>query len=227
MSPPPKLIYFAERHPDLTPAGFVARWRQHSRLGMSLPRWRNIARYTQCDTIALPASPLPQLACDGVALVVYRSEAARLAHLADRAGSAVMKADERATFARPVADFALLTEAVPLVPERPAANCKLFLQVRLAGAVSGAAFRAAWQFEAGPRIARALAAAGPGHGYQQNHARALPDAAAPLCDCVDEIDCDDAAGVARLLAPLLGELRDLATASLVATRPTELYRAES
>ena len=48
---------------------------------MSLPRWRNVLRYTQGDALEEDA------ACDGVATVLFRSEAARLAHIADPDGA--------------------------------------------------------------------------------------------------------------------------------------------
>lgn len=216
--PPPKLIYFAERHPALDAAGFVARWRQHGRLGMSLPRWRNIARYLQCDRIDLPGT----LTCDGVALVTYRSEATLRAHVADRDGSAIMKADELETFARPVAGFAVLTEEQSVVPVG-LPDCKLFLRLDRAAGLSAEEFRKTWLRVAGPRIREALVAPGLATGYAQNFARAPLAGGPPLCDGVDEIDCAEPAACMEALAPLLAALRDLASVRPVATRPTQLH----
>ena len=113
----PKLIYVAVRHPRFSHDAFIARWREHAALGMSQPRWRNVVRYLHCDRIdGLPAS-VPTIDCDGVAVVVYRSEEARQAHIADDTARRTMKQDELDTFAQPVANAALLlVETV----ERPA-----------------------------------------------------------------------------------------------------------
>ena len=104
----PKLIYVAARHPRYGHDSFIARWRQHAALGMSQPRWRNVARYLHCDWIeGLPES-VPAMQCDGVAVVVYRSEQARQAHIADEGARRTMKQDELDTFAQPVANTSLL-----------------------------------------------------------------------------------------------------------------------
>jgi hypothetical protein len=107
------LIYRAERHPRFDRAGFRARWRAHAALGMSQRRWRNILRYNHCDPID-DAAPW-----DGVALLWYRSEAARQAHLADAEAGSIMRTDEAETFARPVRGFATLVEEhVVVAPHR-------------------------------------------------------------------------------------------------------------
>ena len=104
----PKLIYVAVRHPRYRHDAFIARWREHAALGMSQPRWRNVARYLHCDRIeGLPDSE-PAIECDGVAVVVYRSEEARQAHIADESARRTMKQDELDTFAQPVANTSLL-----------------------------------------------------------------------------------------------------------------------
>lgn len=109
----PKLIYLARRHPSLDAAGFTARWRRHGALGMSLPRWRNIARYVHCDVVRCFGSTH----YDAVGLVWHRSPQARLAHLADTGSRAQMEADERETFAEPIADTCLVAREMQL--ERP------------------------------------------------------------------------------------------------------------
>lgn len=102
-----KLIYRAERHPAFDRHGFRARWRQHAALGMSQPRWTNIRRYAHCDPVD-DRSPW-----DGVALLWYRDETARLRHVADPGAREVMRADESETFARPVRAFSTLVIETP------------------------------------------------------------------------------------------------------------------
>jgi hypothetical protein len=104
----PKLIYVAQRHPRYTHEDFIRRWRQHAALGMSQARWRNVAMYLHCDRIGGLPGTVPTIDCDGVAVVVYRSEDARQAHLADEPARRTMKHDELDTFAQPVAKTSLL-----------------------------------------------------------------------------------------------------------------------
>ena len=104
----PKLIYVAHRHPRYSHEAFIRRWRQHGSLGMSQARWRNVALYLHCDQVEGLTRSLPILECDGVAIVVYRSEEARQAHIADEGARRTMKADELDTFAQPVATTSLL-----------------------------------------------------------------------------------------------------------------------
>jgi len=104
----PKLIYVAVRHPRYRHDTFIGRWRQHAALGMRQARWRNVARYLHCDRVEGLAPSVPTMDCDGVAVVVYRSESARQAHIADESARRTMKQDELDTFAQPVANTALL-----------------------------------------------------------------------------------------------------------------------
>ena len=122
----PKLIYLAQRHPGYSHEGFIQRWRQHAALGMSQPRWRNVARYLHCDRVEGLPPTLPSLECDGVAIVVYRSERAREAHIADEHARRIMKADELDTFAQPVADTSMLVREV-VEREGPLDGFRLFL----------------------------------------------------------------------------------------------------
>lgn len=209
MTPRPKLIYFAERRPEMDRDAFRARWREHARLGMSMPRWTNIHRYVHCDAVAmpglrLPGAPYDRLACDGVAAVWYRDEAHRQNHIADRSAGPALKHDELETFARPVRDVAVLTEEhllLPFVGERQ----KLFLKVRRNPQVGRGEFREWWRDAVGHRLAALLRDSGAGQGYAQNHARppgveGSEGGATPICDCVDEIAAADAARVDALLA---------------------------
>ncbi len=207
MSGRPKLIYFAERRSDMDRDAFRARWREHARLGMSMPRWRNIDRYVHCDAVELPALRMPVIPCDGVAAVWYRDEASRRKHIADRSAGPVLKRDELETFARPVREVAVLTGEHRIVPFG-AERRKLFLRVRRNPQVGSAKFQAWWLDKVAPKVAKLLSETGPGCGYVQNHARpADDDAPEPLCDCVDEIASGEALRVDAFLA---GPIREIA-----------------
>lgn len=161
----PKLIYRAERHPRFDQAGFTERWRRHGRLGMSQARWaRNIARYRHCDPIEPARAPRD---CAGIALLWYKSEAARLNHVADESARAVMRPDELDTFARPVKEFsALLDEAVLAPAPALEGSAAAFVFLR-AGAVPVAGGRIALGDWASAR--RTALAALPGfRGYTLN-----------------------------------------------------------
>jgi len=223
-TPHPKLIYFAERHPAFGPEEFVRRWRQHGALGMSLPRWRNIRRYVQCDPVPLPSAGLEPLVCDGVALVWYRSEATRQAHIADRSGS-VTKADEAETFARPVARFALLTDEVVFEPGEPRRR-KLFMAIRRAAPLGPTEFLDLWSCAFGPRLAAAIRAIDPRGSYIQNHARpAAPGASGFEADCIDEISIKDPAAFLDLLRAELARASLTASVRAILTDETLLYQA--
>lgn len=120
----PKLIYLARRPAALDRAEFISRWRQHGALGMSMPRWRNIARYLHCDVD--PATP----SHDGVGMIWHRSVEARHAHIADRSSRGAMERDEQATFAEPIVQCCLLTrEEVLLAPPPPTADARKLVRV--------------------------------------------------------------------------------------------------
>lgn len=183
----PKLIYFAERNPAFTPAGFIRRWRQHAALGISMPRWINIDRYVHCDPVPMEEPGLALLPCDGVAIVRYRSETARLRHVSDSSAREVMRRDEAETFARPVRAFSVLTEEIAM-SDKGADEFRLFLALRRRGTEARAEFLDWWRSDQGPRMLGALAAL-EGCGYRQNHARPEADQAGLGfdVDCVDEI----------------------------------------
>lgn len=123
----PKLIYLARRHPALTRTEFTARWRRHGALGMSLLRWKNIARYTHCD--ALPAPRLTSALAadiDGIGIIWHRSAAARAAHIADTGSREAMEQDERETFDRPIVETCAVTrESLLLEPNAAQAPLKI------------------------------------------------------------------------------------------------------
>lgn len=122
-----KLIYLTRRNPVYDRAGWTARWRQHGALGMSLSRWRNVARYVHCDLI----EPRPEQRCyladhDGIGLIWHHSIAHRDAHFADTTAQAIMVRDEEETFARPIAlDCLAATEQIVLSPPKDGTLIKL------------------------------------------------------------------------------------------------------
>jgi len=203
----PKLIYFAERREHMDASTFRTRWREHARLGMSMPRWRNVRRYVHCDSIAGADSLLPIAYCDGVAIIWYRDEARRLRHIGDRSAAPLMQADEADTFARPVREVALLADEFIFEPGSDIAS-KLFLRFWRQAAMPLAEFRAWWLQQAGPELNHRLADAGIDGGYRQNHARLQTDGVSTpaLCDCVDEIGCDDRSTLENLLLAAFREI---------------------
>lgn len=119
MTMQPKLIYLAQRRPDMTREQFIARWRQHGLLGMSKPRWANIARYVHCDVLDA-GTEFPGISndYDGVGLIWHKSQEARSAHRADVSSQREMEADERETFREPVVNFCLLAEEIETIYAR-------------------------------------------------------------------------------------------------------------
>ncbi|MCG8356970.1 MAG: EthD domain-containing protein [Kiloniellales bacterium] len=200
----PKLIYFAERPKGLDREGFKARWRQHAQLGMSMKRWSNIFRYAHCDSLKAAGLGLPVGWCDGVAMVWYRSEEARLRHISDRVAAPLMKRDEQETFARPLREVSILTAEHVFQPSDDS-PVKLFLRVRGHTDRSRRDFRDWWLQVFGPLLLRRLREHGLCHGYIQNHARASAsgDAPPPLCDSVDELVCSDAARCTAMIREVL------------------------
>ena len=108
MNHQPKLIYLARHAPGLSRTGFTARWREHAALGMSRPRWRNVARYVHVDLE-------PGCGFDAIGMIWHRSSEHRAAHLADTTSRAEMEADEAVTFARPIAESCLAAREEVLV----------------------------------------------------------------------------------------------------------------
>ncbi|HEY3697483.1 EthD domain-containing protein [Phenylobacterium sp.] len=94
-----KMIYVARRKPGMTPEAFVARWRRHGALAMSLPLWRRMSRYVQASVIQ-PA-PIAGASADYDAVgVVWQWDDARPA--GDPAGARTLEADELETFSGPI-----------------------------------------------------------------------------------------------------------------------------
>ena len=120
----PKLIYLTKRNPGLTRAEFIARWRLHGQLGISLPRWRNIARYVHVD-LEQPADACLCADYDGIGMIWHKSPAHRAAHVADRSSRGIMERDEAETFAAPIADCCLIASEIVVHAPDPRARWKL------------------------------------------------------------------------------------------------------
>jgi hypothetical protein len=120
------LIYLTRRAAGLGRVGFTARWRDHAALGMSRPRWINIARYVHTDLIE-PASDERAFLSDhdGIGMIWHRSPEHRAAHLADTGSRQEMEADEALTFARPIVEVAMLTAEQVLIAPPTAGGVKL------------------------------------------------------------------------------------------------------
>ena len=115
----PKLIYFAYKNTKLSRYEFISRWRQHGYLGISLPRWKNIYKYSQCIALKKAISVKNNIIkCNGVAVVFYKSEKSRIDHISDKDSSSIMKTDEQKTFSKMVRDCSILTNEQLIVTEK-------------------------------------------------------------------------------------------------------------
>ena len=201
-----KLIYRAERHPRFDQAGFTQRWRAHARLGMSQARWpRNVARYLHCDPLVPARAPAD---CAGIALLWYKSEAARLAHVGDEGARAVMRPDELDTFARPAREFSALLDEDATAPT-PDGGVTAFVFLRDGAAPPD------WA----DARRQALAALPGFRAYTLNRRRADSIALGLGLDCaaIEEIAFN---GIVALPAP-----SPLVATEIIWTRAVELYRA--
>lgn len=209
----PKLLYIARRHPSMAPDAFVPRWREHAALGKSQPRWRNVALYLHGDAIAGLDGHAGQIAADGVAVVMYRSEAARQAHLADEAARRLMKADELQTFDRPVARTSLLVQAQTLHPlHRDGPRLFVFWQTKVD------VFEMAWQvLSSTVEHLRAHAAM----GHVRNRVTASLGGLA--CDGVDEYSCSKVEPLCELAERLAAAMGHAAVPNFLLTRIVVLH----
>lgn len=172
---------------------------------MAQARWTNILRYAHCD----PLDPASRW--DGVALLWYRDEAARLAHVSDAAARATMRADEAGTFARPVREVSVLVEE-RRVSGDGAGPFKHFLFLWRAPGMDRAAFQNLLLDEAMARQASLGRVAGF-RGLALDLAR---DEAALAgfgldCDAIEESDWEAPAAVPSHGAPWIARADALAT----------------
>jgi hypothetical protein len=123
MTDRPKIVYLANRNPSLSTVEFAARWRAHGQLAMSLPIWRNMWRYAQCQPVGI-AGEVPPF--DAIGLVWYRSLAALRSIALEPSLRQPLLDDELLTFSRHVREGALLTVETVVKPG-PRTQHKLFL----------------------------------------------------------------------------------------------------
>jgi hypothetical protein len=120
----PKIIYLADRRAGFSDAAFADKWSAHGRLAMSLPIWRNMTRYAQCDPVAVGALSKP---CDAIGLVWCRSlDAMASIAVEPELRQPLLLDDELRTFACHVREVAMLTVEETLL-EGPRNGWKLFL----------------------------------------------------------------------------------------------------
>jgi len=182
---------------------------------MGQERWTNILRYAHCDPLDAGAP------WDGVALLWYRDEAARRAHVADAGARATMRADEAETFARPVREFSTLVEEVRISGDGHA-PLRHFVFLWRAPGLDRAAFQARLR-DGAARRGDALARIAGFRGLSLDLARAEAelDGFGLDCDAIEESSWD---GPARVPAP---EASWIARAEALATRHVPLWEAGS
>lgn len=118
----PKIIYLADRRAGFSDAAFADKWSAHGRLAMSLPIWRNMTHYAQCDPLAVGPLSKP---CDAIGLVWYRSLDAMASIAVEPELRQPLLDDELRTFACHVREVAMLTIEETL-QEGPRGGWKLF-----------------------------------------------------------------------------------------------------
>ena len=184
----PKLIYFAEKNQKFDYLDFKEKWRDHAKLGMSMPRWKNIYKYSHCDPIFLNKRFMN---CDGVGIVWYRSEVSRRKHLADNVSRSFLKEDEKLTFARPVKEFSMLADEY-IFNSIKLKKYKLFIKVWKSQRLNYKDFKTKWLNDSSAQIIENLNYKANQIGYIQNHftSHDKTELNQTLCDCIDEIDCN-------------------------------------
>jgi hypothetical protein len=181
---------------------------------MSQARWTNILRYAHCDPLDTGAP------WDGVALLWYRDEAARRAHVADAGARATMRADEAETFARPVREFSTLVEEVRVAGDGHA-PLRHFIFLWRAPGIDRAAFQGRLR-DGASRRGDALARIAGFRGLSLDLARAEAelDGFGLDCDAIEESGWECEAPVQPPRAPWI------ARAEALPTRHVPLYEAE-
>jgi hypothetical protein len=117
-----KVIYFAPRPEGRSLEDFRARWREHGKLGMSLPLWEWIGRYKQLDALTPEESGLPlegiaataEDRLGGVGQIWVRSDEAMAKIWADP-DVRRMEVDEEETFGRKLGTLQLPTRETVVI----------------------------------------------------------------------------------------------------------------
>ena len=188
----PKLIYFAQRHSDYNFQEFIKRWRKHAQLGISMPRWENIYKYSHCDSYTEDAQSINTFSCDGVALVWYKNENARKRHVRDLKARSIMQEDEKKTFAKPVSKVSLITNEY-IFQNSKSLNYKFFLCVWKKSRGDIKEIQNFWKTIFSDDLLNSLKNKYEKFGYVQNHVKLPIETLNSFndCVCVDEINCED------------------------------------
>jgi hypothetical protein len=168
-----KNIYLARRNPALAQEAFAERWRRHGELAMSLPFWRHMTGYLQCDALPHAATQADAYTAaawsrvhDGVG-VVYMSDARALEHVLAHPDHSLLMADELATFAEPVGNFSILATE-ELHKGRPGTAAKLFAFLCPRAHIDRGEFDRRWSGHVGS-VMRSASLAGLVLRYSHNH----------------------------------------------------------
>lgn len=104
-----KMIYLAQRNPQLSAADFPQAWREHSALGRQCKNvGQRIQAVAQCSRILVHSAPLLSSHYDGVNLMVLADWEAGQAIWEDPETLSIMRPDEPRVFADYVRNFSLL-----------------------------------------------------------------------------------------------------------------------
>ena len=111
----PKIIYLAERKPGFSDEEFVARWRQHGALAMSLSIWSNTKRYIQASVVHPASVPGASDAFDCVG-VCWMYEVGQLGEMTAQQmeDAQTLAVDELETFAYPIAPICMAVDETVL-----------------------------------------------------------------------------------------------------------------
>jgi hypothetical protein len=108
-----KNIYFAKKNPHLVEA-WRPRWRRHAALAMTLPLWKTVCKYSQCDPIvSLSHLPASAHGYNGIGVVWMRGEPG-FTDTGPADGVEILIQDEQEVFAGIVGDFSLITQETVL-----------------------------------------------------------------------------------------------------------------
>ena len=120
----PKIVYIAERKPGFSEEEFVARWRQHGALSMSLPMWSNTERYVQASVVHPAPVAGASSAYDAVGVCWFYSDGQLGERSAEQLEEVrILAADELETFAQPIAPVCIAAvETVLKAGEGPVAT---------------------------------------------------------------------------------------------------------
>jgi hypothetical protein len=107
-----KLIYAAQKNPDLSPSDFIRRWRRHGAFTMSLPNWEHALTYVQ----ALPVMDTKPEHIDALAIYCAKDTLFSDSSTGGQEIIEAIEADERETFATQIPAVAMWVSEQVIVP---------------------------------------------------------------------------------------------------------------